>query len=124
MHKSSQSGAVIIVGFVLITLLEMDGEELRIISGCIKPPPNYTQFLITKTNKMNKMPFFIKKLTAKCLMFFAKIMIRMFNGFGGTFPNDIILYNRITSMMEELKLWIDTDGRPTTSNPNYYINTH
>lgn len=30
-------------------------------------------------------------------------------------PNDIVLFN-------ELKLWIDTEGRPTTSNPNYHIN--
>lgn len=29
--------------------------------------------------------------------------------------NDIILYN-------ELKLWIETKMRPTTSNPNYWTN--
>lgn len=39
----------------------------------------------------------------------------MFRGFGETFPNDIILYN-------ELSLWIETNGRPTTSNVNYQIN--
>lgn len=31
--------------------------------------------------------------------------------------NDIVLYN-------ELRLWIDTEMRPTTSNPNYWINKH
>lgn len=29
--------------------------------------------------------------------------------------NDIVLYN-------ELNLWIKTKGRPTTSNPNYWVN--
>ena len=29
--------------------------------------------------------------------------------------NDIVLYN-------ELRLWIDTNGRPTTSSPWYWIN--
>jgi hypothetical protein len=31
--------------------------------------------------------------------------------------NDIVLYN-------ELKLWVETKGRPTTSNPNYHINSN
>jgi hypothetical protein len=71
-----------------------------------------------------KLPFFIKKLTAKILLFVANKMVRMFKGFGPTFPNDIILYNHILKMNEELELWIKTDGRPTTSNVNYQINTH
>ena len=71
-----------------------------------------------------KLPFWAKKLTAKILLFVSNKMIRMFRGFGETYPNDIILYTKITSMNEELELWIKTDGRPTTSNVNYQINTH
>lgn len=71
-----------------------------------------------------KIPFFIKKLNAKLLLFISRKMLYMFRGFGETFNNDIILYNRIVSMNEELELWIKTDGRPTTSNINYQINTH
>jgi hypothetical protein len=48
-------------------------------------------------------------------IFWAKCLIRMLLGFGETYPNDIVLYN-------ELRLWIETKGRPTTSNPNYWIN--
>ena len=62
---------------------------------------------------IDKIPFY--KLPMKVKILWAKIFIRMFKGFGDTFDNDIILYN-------ELKLWIDTNGRPTTSNINYHIN--
>jgi hypothetical protein len=48
-------------------------------------------------------------------LLWAKAFIRMFRGFGPTYVNDLILYN-------ELKLWIETKGRPTTSNPNYWKN--
>lgn len=64
-----------------------------------------------------KLPFWVK-------LWWAKQMIKMFRGFGDTFPNDIVLYNRIVAMNEELELWIKTDGRPTTSNVNYQINSH
>lgn len=60
-----------------------------------------------------KLPF--HKLPFSVKMFTAKIFIRMLRGFGPTYNNDIILYN-------ELNLWIETEGRPTTSNPNYHIN--
>lgn len=51
-------------------------------------------------------PFWFKKLIAKILIRCLSI---------GHFDNDIILYN-------ELRKWIETDGRPTTSNVNYHIN--
>jgi hypothetical protein len=51
------------------------------------------------------------------------MMLRMFRGFGETFNNDIILFTRIREMNEELELWIRTDGRPSTSNTNYVMNT-
>ena len=63
---------------------------------------------------MNKI---LRKYTnlAKSPMWFkiriAKILLRCMD----LNHNDIILYN-------ELRLWIDTEGRPTTSNPNYWIN--
>ena len=71
---------------------------------------------------INKIPFY--KLPFKFKLWWAKMMLRMFRGFGETFNNDIILYTRIQSMNEELELWIKTDGRPSTSNINYQINTH
>lgn len=52
----------------------------------------------------SKFPFWFKMMIAKILLKSLKDM-----------PNDIVLFN-------ELKLWIDTEGRPTTSNPNYHIN--
>ncbi len=58
--------------------------------------------------KLHKLPFWFKLIWAKAFLY-------MFKGFGDTFDNDIVLYN-------ELKLWIDTKGRPTTSNINYHIN--
>jgi len=58
--------------------------------------------------KLYRLPMWFK-------LFWAKCFICMFRGFGPTFDNDIILYN-------ELRLWIETQGRPTTSNTNYWIN--
>jgi len=55
--------------------------------------------------RLYRLPFAVK-------MFWAKCFIRMFRGFGPTFPDDIILYN-------ELSLWIETGGKPTTTHPNY-----
>jgi hypothetical protein len=46
----------------------------------------------------HKFPFWFK-------LWWAKQFIYMFKGFGHTFNNDIVLYN-------ELKLWIDTKGKP------------
>lgn len=54
----------------------------------------------------SKSPWWFKKMIAK-------LLLRMFKV--EHMENDMILYN-------ELKLWIDTDGRPTTSNVNYHIN--
>lgn len=68
-----------------------------------------------------KLPYY--KLPMSVKIFTAKILLRMFRGFGDTLQNDLILYNRLNSFLEELELWIKTDGRPTTSNPNYLINT-
>jgi len=48
-----------------------------------------------------KLPFWFK-------LWWAKQFIYMFRGFGSTFNNDIVLYN-------ELSLWIETNGKPTTS---------
>ena len=62
---------------------------------------------------LNKLPLY--KLPMCIKIFWAKVFIRMFKGFGDTFDNDIILYN-------ELNLWIKSNGRPTTSNINYWIN--
>ena len=48
-------------------------------------------------------------------LWWARMFLRMFRGFGETFHNDIVLFN-------ELSLWIETNGRPTTSSPWYWIN--
>lgn len=74
--------------------------------------------------KLYKLPFFIKFLWAKLLLWQSRRMIRMFRGFGETYPNDIVLYTKLTDTNEELELWIKTKGRPSTSNVNYQINTH
>jgi len=71
---------------------------------------------------INKIPLW--KLPFKFKLWWAKIMLRMFRGFGETFPNDLPLYAKINDMNQELELWIKTEGRPTTSNPNYHINTN
>ena len=49
----------------------------------------------------HKLPFWFK-------LWWAKQFIYMFKGFGPTYPDDIVLYN-------ELSLWIETKGKPTTS---------
>ena len=46
-------------------------------------------------------------------LFIAKILVRMLTLENA--HNDIVLFN-------ELNLWIRTNMRPTTSNPNYWIN--
>lgn len=48
-------------------------------------------------------------------VFWAKVFIHMMSI--ENFQNDIVLHN-------ELELWIKTNGRPTTSNPNYWINSN
>jgi hypothetical protein len=58
--------------------------------------------------KLYKLPMWFK-------LFWAKCFIKMFRGLGPTLYNDIILYN-------ELKKWIETKGRPTTSSPDYWVN--
>jgi hypothetical protein len=59
------------------------------------------------------LPFY--KIPFKYKLFLAKVFIRTFRGIGPTFYDDLVLYN-------ELSLWIETEGRPTTSNPNYIMN--
>ena len=51
------------------------------------------------------------KLPMSVKMFIAKTFIRCLKDM----PNDIVLYN-------ELNLWIETNGRPQTSNINHWIN--
>jgi hypothetical protein len=48
------------------------------------------------------------KLPFKFKLWWAKQLLYMFKGFGPTFTDDLILYN-------ELRLWVDTKGKPTTS---------
>lgn len=60
--------------------------------------------IFNKVINMSKAPLWIKLKIAKLLLYCMKLS-----------DNDIVLYN-------ELRLWIDTNGRPTTSNPNYWIN--
>ena len=49
------------------------------------------------------------KLPFKFKLWWAKQFLYMFKGFGSTFNDDIILYN-------ELKLWVETKGKPTSKN--------
>jgi hypothetical protein len=63
-----------------------------------------------------KMPFRFKK-------FIAKLLLHSFRGLGPTYYNDLVLMTKINAMNDELNLWIKTDGRPTTSNVNYQLNT-
>ena len=49
------------------------------------------------------------KLPFKFKLWWAKQFLYMFKGFGPTFNDDIILYN-------ELKVWVETKGRPTSKN--------
>ena len=53
---------------------------------------------------MPRAPFYIKMFLCKMLKSSLKDM-----------ENDIVLFN-------ELNLWIDSSGRPQTSNPNYVVN--
>lgn len=62
------------------------------------------RFWKTMSMVMPKTPFWVK-------LFLAKIFIRCLK----KMDNDIVLYN-------ELRLWIDTNARPTTSNINWWIN--
>jgi hypothetical protein len=48
-----------------------------------------------------RLPFWFK-------LWWAKQFIYMFRGFGPTFNDDLILYN-------ELSMWIETKGKPTSS---------
>jgi hypothetical protein len=48
-----------------------------------------------------RLPFWFK-------LWWAKQFIYMFRGFGPTFHDDLILYN-------ELSMWIETEGKPTSS---------
>lgn len=52
----------------------------------------------------------LHKLPFKFKLWWAKQLLHMFKGFGPTFNDDIVLYN-------ELKLWIETGGRPNSNNP-------
>jgi hypothetical protein len=54
---------------------------------------------------LHKLPFGFK-------LWWAKQLTHMFKGFGSTFTDDIVLYN-------ELNLWIETKGKPTTSSVGY-----
>jgi len=54
---------------------------------------------------LHKLPFRFK-------LWWAKQLAYMFKGFGPTFPDDIVLHN-------ELNLWIETKGKPTTSSLGY-----
>jgi hypothetical protein len=56
----------------------------------------------------NKLPFCVK-------LWWAKQLIYMFKGLGPTLPDDIVLYN-------ELSLWIETKGKPTTSSEGWKNN--
>jgi uncharacterized protein YfaT (DUF1175 family) len=56
------------------------------------------------------------KLPRSFRILWGRIFIYMLGRIGtDEFYNDVVLYN-------ELRKWIDTQGRPTTSNINYYIN--
>ena len=54
---------------------------------------------------LHKLPFRFK-------LWWAKQLLHMFRGLGPTFKDDIVLYN-------ELSLWIETKGNPTTSSQGY-----
>lgn len=60
---------------------------------------------------LNKIPLYKSPMWLKLLV--AKILIRMLTI--DNLQNDIVLFN-------ELNEWVRTKGRPTTSNPNYWIN--
>ena len=50
-------------------------------------------------------------------MWFKLILAKIFVRCLKDMTNDIVLYN-------ELQLWIETEGRPQTSNPNHWVNTY
>ena len=54
---------------------------------------------------LHKLPFRFK-------LWWAKQFLHMFRGLGSTFEDDIVLYN-------ELSLWIEANGKPTTSSKGY-----
>lgn len=62
---------------------------------------------------IDKIPFY--RLPFRIKLLWAKIFLRMFRGLGSTFDNDIVLF-------VELQKWIETEGRSTTSNINYWRN--
>lgn len=64
------------------------------------------RFWIFLSKNAPKLPMSIK-------VFIAKVFIRCLKDM----TNDIVLYN-------ELRLWIETNGRPQTSNPNHWINSN
>jgi hypothetical protein len=66
---------------------------------------NITTKLINQSNM--KKHFY--KLPFKFKLWWAKQFLYMFKGFGSIFNDDIILYN-------ELKLWVETKGKPTSKN--------
>jgi hypothetical protein len=57
---------------------------------------------------LHKLPFQIK-------LWWAKQLLYMFEGFGPTLNDDIVLYNELSS-------WIETKGKPTTSSVGYQQN--
>ena len=57
-------------------------------------------------NNVSRLPMGVK-------LFIGKIFIRCLKDM----ENDIVLFN-------ELTLWIETEGRPQTSNPNHWINSN
>lgn len=60
---------------------------------------------------MTKMRFNLSKLPMWVKIKIAKLLRRCLKNL----TNDIVLYN-------ELNLWIETEGRPQTSNANHWIN--
>ena len=65
--------------------------------------------ITTKLINQSKMKKHFHKLPFKFKLWWAKQFLYMFKGFGPTFNDDIILYN-------ELKLWVETKGKPTSKN--------
>ena len=59
-----------------------------------------------------KMSVLMPKAPCWFKMFLAKLFIRCLKDLA----NDIVLYN-------EINLWIETNGRPQTSNTNWWINS-
>lgn len=68
---------------------------------------------MTIDNTLDKLR--LHKAPMKLKIILAKAFIRTLSV--GYLENDICLFN-------ELNLWIETNGRPTTSNTNYWLNKH